>query len=414
MKGPAFRNVLSPVWLKAAVLGGVWASVEIIIGSFFHNMRLPFAGTILGMNATILMIAFYQVWPEKGLIWRAGLIAALMKSMSPSAIILGPMIGILSEALIVELFIRIFGNNLVSLSVAGALSVSSALLHKVVSLLILYGFNIVTLYLNIFNYLARQLQVGDADPWMLALAVLLAYAAAGILSAALGKVIGRRAAADAVTANLGLQAKMAGRAPEFMEVEARPYSLFLFYLHLLIIPAGLFMMNQLPLARGAALVLLYSIACILIYRQSLRRLKKRVFWFQLLFLTLLASVFWNGFRTGGGDIFGLEGLLVGLEMNLRAVFVVIAFSSFSVELRNPRIRDFLFRKGFDRIYTALGLSFSALPVMMDAMPGPLTFLRRPAYSFSLMVRHAREWLAVFEMKNREAGVEDLKARSAGP
>ena len=78
---------LQPIWLKAAVLGGLWASIEIIIGSFFHNLRLPFAGTILAANATILMVAFYQMWPEKGLIWRAGLIAALMKSISPSAII---------------------------------------------------------------------------------------------------------------------------------------------------------------------------------------------------------------------------------------------------------------------------------------------------------------------------------------
>ncbi len=104
---------LKSVWLKAAVLGGLWASVEIIIGSFFHNLRLPFGGTILAANATILMIAFYQMWPEKGLIWRAGLIAALMKSISPSAIILGPMIGIMSEALIIEMFLRVFGNNLV-------------------------------------------------------------------------------------------------------------------------------------------------------------------------------------------------------------------------------------------------------------------------------------------------------------
>ena len=83
-------------------------------------------------------------------------------------------------------------------------------------------------------------------------------------------------------------------------------------------------------------------------------------------------------------------------MNIRAVFVVIAFSSFGVELRNPVIRDFLFKKGFDKIYSALGLSFSALPVMIEAMPKPQFFLQHPVKSFSNMMIHAREWLGVFD------------------
>lgn len=143
------KTTIESVWLKAAVAGGLWASVEIIIGSFFHNLQIPFAGPILAANGTILMIAFYQVWQQKGLIWRAGLICALMKSVSPSAIILGPMIGILSEALIIETAIRLMGNNLVALSIGGALSVSTAFIHKVVGLLILYGLNIVKIYVNI-------------------------------------------------------------------------------------------------------------------------------------------------------------------------------------------------------------------------------------------------------------------------
>lgn len=191
---PTQQIKLKPVWLKAAVLGGLWASVEIIIGSFFHNLRLPFGGTILAANATILMISFYQMWPEKGLIWRAGLIAALMKSISPSAIILGPMIGIMSEALIIELFIRVFGNNLVSLSVAGALSVSSALIHKIMSLLILYGLNIVKIYVNMFHYFAKQLRWQNADPWLLVFIVIGIYLFFGIVSAFMGIRVGRRSA----------------------------------------------------------------------------------------------------------------------------------------------------------------------------------------------------------------------------
>ena len=71
------------IWLKAAVIGGLWASLEIIIGSFLHNTRLPMAGTTLAFAGTVLLLGYYQLWPQKGLIIRAGLITAIMKSVSP-------------------------------------------------------------------------------------------------------------------------------------------------------------------------------------------------------------------------------------------------------------------------------------------------------------------------------------------
>jgi len=387
---------LKPVWLKAAVLGGLWASIEIIIGSFFHNLRLPFAGTILAANGTILMIAFYQMWPEKGLIWRAGLIAALMKSVSPSAIILGPMIGILSEALIVEFFIRVIGNNFISLSIAGALSVSSALIHKIFSLLILYGFNIVTIYVNIFHFFAKQVRMVEADPWTLVFIVIAVYLVVGIASVYLGLKIGRRSNVLHMP-KIGFKTEHIDTNNILSINPAQHFSIVLFFLHVLLIPAGLLVLNYLSMIYSVFFIVCYAIFCIFIYNQSLRRLKKPVFWLQLVILTFLAAIFWNGFQSDG-SLFEIEGLLIGLEMNLRAIFVVIAFSSFGVELRNPVIRDFLFRKGFDKIYSALTLSFTALPVMIDAMPKPKVFLQHPVSSFSNMMVYAREWLEVFERK----------------
>lgn len=394
---PTQQIKLKPAWLKAAVLGGLWASVEIIIGSFFHNLRLPFGGTILAANATILMIAFYQMWPEKGLIWRAGLIAALMKSISPSAIILGPMIGIMSEALIIELFLRFFGNNLVSLSIAGALSVSSALIHKIASLLILYGLNIVKIYVNIFHYLAKQLRWENADPWVLLFIVVGIYLLIGIGSAFMGIKVGKGSA----SISYETQGFKTENKPSNNILATNPnqhFSLVLFYLHIILIPSGLFVLNKFALIYSTIFVLVYATFCILHCKNALRRLKKPMFWIYLFLITFLAAIFWNGFNSKG-SFFDIEGLLIGFEMNIRAVFVVIAFSSFGVELRNPVIRDFLFKKGFDKIYSALGLSFSALPVMIEAMPKPKVFLRHPVKSFSNMMVHAREWLGVFENKD---------------
>src|SRR5664280_40231 len=104
---------LSQIWLKASVVGSIWASVEIILGSFLHNLKFPLSGMILSFISVWFLISFLQIWKENGLIMRAGIICALMKSISPSAFILGPMIGIFIEAILIELFILILGKNLI-------------------------------------------------------------------------------------------------------------------------------------------------------------------------------------------------------------------------------------------------------------------------------------------------------------
>jgi len=388
---------LDSVWLKAAVVGGLWASVEIIIGSFFHNLRIPFAGSILATNGTILAIAFYQMWPEKGLIWRAGLITALMKSISPSAVILGPMLGILSEALILELFIRFFGNNLISLSIAGALSVSSAFFHKVISLLILYGLDIARLYVDIFHFAAKQLRIEEADPWDLIIALMAVYIILGIIAAFTGVYIGKRSK-KAVRENenkADYKLKSLKHNNIFIINKNQKFSVPLFFVHFVLIPFGLLLVNLTNLLLATIFIALYSAACILRYKSSLRRLRKPVFWIQLFILTFLAAVFWNGFNSSG-SFFDTAGLKIGLGMNVRAIFVVIAFSSLGIELRNPFIKDFLFKKGMSKIYLALGLSFSALPAMIETMPKPGYFLHHPVNSFSNMMVKAEEWLEVFD------------------
>ncbi|RPH94809.1 hypothetical protein EHM69_06280, partial [candidate division KSB1 bacterium] len=102
---------LNLVWLHAAVLGSVWASIEIIVGSFLHNLRVPFTGTTLTAVGVCLLVAGQYFWPDRGIIWRAGVICALMKSVSPSAVLLGPMIGILTESLMLQLAVGILGRN---------------------------------------------------------------------------------------------------------------------------------------------------------------------------------------------------------------------------------------------------------------------------------------------------------------
>ncbi len=402
------------IWLKAAVSGGLWASVEIILGSFLHNLRVPMAGSILASFGIILMIAFHRVWPERGLIWRAGLICALMKSVSPSAVILGPMTGIMLEALLLEAGIALIGKNIAGYMAAGALALFSALLHKLFSLLLLYGLNILTIYLNLFHFASRQINIQEADPWQLITAVGVLYLLFGALAALAGYFVGGRAARSAGPANPKpanpkpahpgtAQAETAhqtvplavsqGKAtpPDIFTPSSTRFSLSLFILHLVAIPVGLMLVNFSHRGFAYPLIAAYSIFCLLRYRNIIRRFRKPLFWFQLLVIVLLASVFLDGFDPETATI-NWGGVLNGVDMNIRAILVVTGFSALSTELRNPLITAFLVRKGLRQLYMAISLAFGALPAMMEEISRPGRFFTSPFSSLREMVAKAPLWL----------------------
>jgi hypothetical protein len=385
---------LETVWLKAAVVGGLWASVEIIVGSFLHNLRIPLSGSILAFFGVVLLIAFYKNWPDKGLIWRAGLICALMKSISPSAVILGPMIGILLEAMLLQLSITLFGGNMIGLIIGGSLSLFSALIHKLVSLLILYSFDIFKIYLNIFYFASKQLNLSNADPWVALSLLILVYLIIGFFAVILGNYIGLKSVMMKVSSEN--EFSFDPKAGNPLEIKSnRNYSLLYLFIHLISVPLILLMLNTIEVYYAIIFLAVYISFCIVHYYANLKRLRRPVFWMQLFFITMLATLFWNNFDFSGQSTHW-QGLLVGVKMNLRALLVVIGFTAISVELRSPKIKTFLFRKGFQKIYLSLSLAFNALPLMMNSMAKPRTFITSPLKSISIAISQADAWLMTFQ------------------
>jgi len=384
------------LWLKAAVVGGLWASVEIIIGSFLHNARLPFAGTTLAFAGTILLIGFYQIWPQKGLIIRAGLITAIMKSVSPSAIIIGPMTGIMFEAILLELVILIAGNNLISLMFASSLSLSSALFHKVMTLLIMFGFDLIKVYVNIINFALKQFGIQDAEALEILLALLSVYVAFGIVAALMGYYIGRKAIKLKSNQDDFQWDKSNIQKNGFFEIrEGQTTSISLLLIHILAIPLGLLLLNYFDIWVGLSFVIIYIVVFGIRYRYSLRRLRKPVFWMQLVLIVVLSALFWD---TGNEskEWVSMQGIIVGLEMLIRALFVVVAFSALSVELRNEKVRNYLFRVGFGQFYQSIGLAFSALPMMISLLPTSKEIIKSPMRSMLKPLIMAEKWLEMFE------------------
>ena len=388
---------ISSVWQKAAIAGGLWASVEIIIGSFLHNLRIPFSGSILAFFGIILMVAFSRLWKERGFIWRAGLICALMKSISPSAVILGPMTGIFAEALLLQLFVSVFGRNMVGYVTGSIFSLLSALFHKVISLLILYGLDIFKIYLNLYYFALKQIRIQQADPWAAILILVGIYVLFGIIAASLGYYTGNRSLQHSSATNIQDgpgESSFTGPSSS----PDRKYSLVYLILHSAALPLCLFFIDKPGLHYGLLLPAGYCLFILFHYPKHLKRLKKPFFWIQLIIIAILAALFWT-YPSDASAHTPWQGLWVGLQLNLRAILVIFSFTAISAELKNPLIQKYLLEHGFKNVYWSLNVAFSILPFMMDDLARARSFFTHPIASLSMTMSKASQWLAAFQDRN---------------
>jgi len=389
-------SVTNDLWIRAAVVGGLWASIEIILGSFLHNARIPMAGSMLAFVATILLIGFYQVWPQRGLIIRAGLITAIMKSVSPSAFILGPMTGIMLEAVLLEMMIFLFGNNLFGLMIAAIASVSSALMHKLINLLIFYGFDLIQIYVNIVNFALKQFGLEEAQPVQMLVVMLIFYAIFGILAGIMGFYIGHKSLTlKEQQSDLKISVKPKKKLDFFVIEKNNKTYIPLLITHIIAIPFGLYLLKFFDDYRGFLFITIYILIFGFYYRNAMKRLRKPVFWMQLVIIVLLSALFWNT-EKGEGTWVSMDGIYVGLEMIIRAIFILTAFTGISVELHNQNVRNFLVNIGLGQFYQAVGMAFGALPIMISLLPTSKEILKSPAKSLLKPLIMADQWVVVFK------------------
>ncbi|TSA37899.1 MAG: DUF2478 domain-containing protein [Porphyromonadaceae bacterium] len=392
---------MSDKWLRAATIGSIWASIEIIIGSFLHNLRLPLAGSILSFFAVVLMVSFLKLWPQKGIVWRAGLICALMKSISPSAVILGPMTGILLEALLMELGLFVFGLNLAGMIFGGMLAVLSALFHKAVNLLILYGTDFATLLNRLVQYAAKQLKIESVTGIDVLILLAIIYLVAGALAAITGWRLSQNIPEYRdQTAGWEHSPERTNRLFGFSERQS--YSVFLLAGHISVLTILLLGMNRFQVQYWVPPVALYLLFCLLRYKRALNQLLRPRFWIQLILITLLSTVLLQSVATG--HWFDRSGFEAGIMMNLRAFMVLTAFTAISTELKNPLVKALVFRKGLASLYKSVSLAFSVLPGILSlrASSAPRIAFRAIITAYLL-----RANLIFEQFKNLEASLPDI-------
>ena len=316
----------SRAWQRAAVYGSLWAAVEIVVGSFLHNLRIPFAGTILSAFGVTVMTAGHRAFPERGLIWRAALVCALMKSISPSAVILGPMIGIAMEGVLLEASVRLLGGHAVGYLVGGALAVSWTLAQRILNALIAFGPDVVRLYVETYNFASRSLGVSRFGPFDLIATLVVAEWAFGVAAAGFGLRVGRNAGEPpAAPGRPSFALAFAGSAPIVAEGDWSLRRLALTSAALLVGMVGLALV---PVWWGLVYVAGFAAFVLRTYPRAAARIRRPSLWIEMAFVMLLAGALLGGAR---GGLSGLSsGASAGAAMVLRATMVLLGFSAISV------------------------------------------------------------------------------------
>ena len=108
-------------WTAAALIGALWGALELSVGTALHLSRLPVRGMVMAALGLVCLVTLRRLRGGPGVCLLAGLIAAFLKVFTLGGIYPGPLIGILVEALVIEVVFDVLGSRRVSAVVGGAI-----------------------------------------------------------------------------------------------------------------------------------------------------------------------------------------------------------------------------------------------------------------------------------------------------
>ena len=259
---------------------------------------------------------------------------------------------------------------------------------------------------NFYFYLLKisQLQLSLITLLWLVSAI---YVFAGILAALFGFFLGKKVWKN-ITQN---QIFALSQEKNLFTINDFHFSPIILLLHPLFLAFGLLLLENFAFWYAIPLVLFYLILSLVRYGKTLRRLAKPTFWIQLLIVLIFTTLFWNGFTKD--NWFDWNGLQTGTRIILRAMLLIVGFSSISVEIKNPIIKTLLFRKGFSGLYLTAELAVSALPFLLKQIVSKKFFLH-PIRHFMAAIGFSDILLNAFKQKilqNRQVYIITGETRS---
>ncbi|HPQ21768.1 MAG TPA: nucleoside-triphosphatase [Saprospiraceae bacterium] len=372
---------LNTVWLKAAIIGTLWASSEIVLGSFLHNLKLPFASNLLTSIGIIIMIASYKFWKDDGLIWRSGVICALLKTISPSAVIFGPMIAIFMQSALMNTSIFLLRGTNIGYYLGAILAMSWNLVHKLINLVILFGNNGIDIYKNLIFFVNKQLSFPIENELWPIFILLIGYTLLGILSAYLGIGVGNKLIKEPFSTQKFKNNSFKLSLPKKIDYK---YSLVFLCADVLLLIINLLIIGFKDFPYWFLIPVLTLIFWTKRYQTIVKRVGNIKFWVGFILITML-SMYVFGYLKSMNT---LDALMIGIEMNVRAIVVVFGFGVIGIELYNPKIRHYLSNTYFNQVPMAMELSLETLPMMISNFPTAKYFIKNPLDTIYYMLSSA--------------------------
>jgi hypothetical protein len=179
--------------VTVAVFGTLWGVVEMSFGTVLKSLNIPLSGVVLSaIGLTIAMIGRIFV-PRRGSTLVIGIIATLLKLFSLGGVVMGPMIGIMSEAVVAEVVLSLFNRqNQVVFLAAGGAGVLCPLVQPFVTGPLLFGRSLFTVWLDLLDTGSRLLGLDSGAAIILVAVMVLIYVAIGFVAGILAWQVGRQ------------------------------------------------------------------------------------------------------------------------------------------------------------------------------------------------------------------------------
>ena len=165
-----------------AVFGALWGLVEISLGPVFHAINLPLTGMMLSIIGVMVASIGRLFVPRRGSTIFIGVIAMVLKLFSIGNIVIGPMVGIFTEALIAELILDIFSKpSMLAFIFACAGAALWTIVQPFVTGILLFGRNLVLVWLDLLDLGSRLFGLPPrATLWIVFAMVVLHFVIGGL------------------------------------------------------------------------------------------------------------------------------------------------------------------------------------------------------------------------------------------
>ncbi|NOY78675.1 MAG: hypothetical protein GXO76_12490 [Calditrichaeota bacterium] len=175
-----------------ALLGALWAAVEIHVGFLLHLVKLPFAGILLTFFGVIILLVGRTFVPRTGTAVLTGLIAALSTFLFLGAIVIYPMIGIVMESIFVEIGLAFPFSSRINYQVSGVLGLLWSFFHPFIVQGLVAGLGFWKIFSIVVEKGAKLFHLAPQQAFIVLLLLFSLFAAAGLLAGMVGWSLSNR------------------------------------------------------------------------------------------------------------------------------------------------------------------------------------------------------------------------------